>query len=67
MEVEFHERDWGVDAEVVGVVVPVWANPGKISLVEVLFEGIHAMFEHGRWVVLVEGFEEGDDLVLLGG
>ena len=67
MKVELHERDGRVDAEVVRVVVAVWADPGEICLVEVLPEESDVAFENGGRVVFVEGPVERDDLLLLGG
>lgn len=65
MEVQLHERDWRVNAEVVRVVVSVRTDPCEISLVKMLLEGLQAMPEDGGGVVLVEGFIECYDLLLL--
>lgn len=54
-----------MDAEVVRVIVPVRTDPREVRLVEMLLEGLQTMLEDGGGVILVEGFVECYNLVLL--
>lgn len=54
-----------MNTEIVRVVISVRTDPREIRLVEMLLKGLQAMLEDGGGVVLVEGFVECYDLLLL--